>query len=92
MVSFVPDGTWFAAGADPALKCWAIVGRPLGWQRVAIAGGDALGLDGGEWHIRIAEGEGMGFSLPDSPVLRLGLLIGSFDHLSYEHHLPQGFP
>ena len=30
-VSFVPDGTWFATAADPALKCWAIVFRPLGW-------------------------------------------------------------
>ena len=44
-----------------------------------------------ESHIEIAEGEVMWFSLPGSPVLRLGLLIGSFEHLSYEHHLPQRF-
>ncbi len=41
--------------------------------------------------IGIAEGEGMWFSLPGSPVLWLGLMTGSFDHLSYEHHLPRGF-
>ena len=82
MVSVVPDGTWFAADADPALKCWAIVGRPLGWLRVPIPGGNVLRLDGCECHIRIAEGEGMWFSLPGSPVLRLGLMTGSFDYFT----------
>ena len=30
-VSVVPAGTRCATDADPALKCWAIVFRPLGW-------------------------------------------------------------
>ena len=32
MISVVPDGTWIALDVNPALKCWAIVFRPLGWH------------------------------------------------------------
>ena len=31
-VSVAPAGTRFGTAVDPALKCWAIVVRPLGWH------------------------------------------------------------